>query len=59
MTKLSLPFRTHYFSQAVCKHVFLHATLGLVFVRDAMQSREAERYGLSPLLTMHFPSKAP
>jgi len=50
MTKRSLPFRTHYFSLAVCKHIFLHATHGLVFVRDAMRCREAERYGLSPLL---------
>jgi hypothetical protein len=50
MTKRSLPFRTHYFSLAVCKHIFLHATHGLVFVGDAMRCREAERYGLSPLL---------
>jgi hypothetical protein len=34
----------------VCKHIFLHATHGLVFVRDAMRYREAEEYGLSPLL---------
>jgi hypothetical protein len=46
----SLPFRTNYFSLAVCKHIFLHSAHGLVFVRDAMRCREAERYGLSPLL---------
>lgn len=50
MTKHILPFRTHYLSLAVCKHIFLHQTHGLVFVRDAMRCLEAEKYGLSPLL---------
>lgn len=50
MTKRSLPFRTHYFSLAVCKHIFLHPTHGPVFVRNAMRCHEAGRYGLSPLL---------
>jgi hypothetical protein len=34
----------------VCKHIFLHPTYGLVFVRDAMRCSECERYELSPLL---------
>lgn len=50
MTKRFLPFRTNYFSLAVCKHIFMHANHGLVFVHDAMRCREAEKYGLSPLL---------
>lgn len=48
--KRFLPFRTNYFSLAVCKHIFLHATHGLVFVGDAIRCHEAEKYELSPLL---------
>lgn len=60
MTERPLPFRTNYFSLAMCKHIFLHSTHGLVFVRDAMQCREAERYGLAPLLlyALSIPSTA-
>lgn len=45
-----LPLRTHYFSMAISKHVFIHRRYGVVFVDDAMQCNEARSYGLSPLL---------
>lgn len=42
--------REHFFSIAVARHVFSHKKRGIVFAADPLPLKEAERYGLTPLI---------
>jgi len=42
--------REHHFYVAVAKHVFAHKKHGIVFVRDPLSLKDADQYGLKPLI---------
>lgn len=47
---MAWPKRVQYLSVAVARHVFQHAKHGIVFVRDAISTVDARKFGLSPIL---------
>ena len=42
--------REHHFYVAIAKFLFHHPEHGIVSVRDPIKIKDAERYGLSPLI---------
>lgn len=42
--------REHYFYVATAKFLFYHQDYGIIFVRDPIRLKDAEQYGLSPLI---------
>jgi len=44
------PPREHHFYVAIAKFLFRHPEHGIVWVRDPIRIKEAEQYGLSPLI---------
>ncbi|MGE4553938.1 MAG: hypothetical protein AB7D57_12565, partial [Desulfovibrionaceae bacterium] len=42
--------REHYFYVSIAKFLFYHSEYGIVSVRDSIMLKDAERYGLSPLI---------
>ena len=46
----SLLSRVHHFYVAIAKFLFYHQEYGIVLVRDPIKIKDAEQYGLSPIL---------
>lgn len=42
--------REHHFYVSTAKHIFLHEEKGIVFARDAIRLKDAEKMGLTPLI---------
>lgn len=50
LVEKSPAIREHHFYVAIAKHVFMHVDKGVVFVRDSIRLKDAEKLGLKPLI---------